>query len=157
MTDDIDEGIRGVDAVYTDVWVGMGQPADLWRDRIALLEPYRVTEAVMAKANPDAIFMHCLPSFHDTNTTIGAEIAEQFGVTEMEVEDVVFGVGRLPRVPRGRESHAHHQSRHVRYAEVAVFRRRTFLRCGGLNHAAPFSVTPPVDPLAVGGRSAHLV
>ena len=90
VTDDIDEGIRGVDAVYTDVWVGMGQPADLWRDRIALLEPYRVTEAVMAKANPDAIFMHCLPSFHDTNTTIGAEIAEQFGVTEMEVEDVVF-------------------------------------------------------------------
>ena len=90
VTDGIDEGIRGVDAVYTDVWVGMGQPADLWRDRIALLEPYRVTEAVMAKANPDAIFMHCLPSFHDTNTTIGAEIAEQFGVTEMEVEDVVF-------------------------------------------------------------------
>ena len=90
MTDDIDEGIQGVDAVYTDVWVGMGQSADLWCDRIALLEPYRVTEEVMAKANPGAIFMHCLPSFHDTNTTIGAEIAEQFGVTEMEVEDAVF-------------------------------------------------------------------
>ena len=60
MTDDIDEGIQGVDAVYTDVWVGMGQSADLWCDRIALLEPYRVTEEVMAKANPGAIFMHCL-------------------------------------------------------------------------------------------------
>ena len=72
------------------MWVGMGQSADLWCDRIALLEPYRVTEEVMAKANPGAIFMHCLPSFHDTNTTIGAEIAEQFGVTEMEVEDAVF-------------------------------------------------------------------
>ena len=90
ITDSIEEGIKGVDAVYTDVWVGMGQPAELWRDRIALLEPYRVTEEVMAQANPGAIFLHCLPSFHDTNTTIGAEIAEQFGVTEMEVEDVVF-------------------------------------------------------------------
>ena len=152
VTDDIDEGVRGVDAVYTDVWVGMGQPADLWRDRIALLEPYRVTEAVMAKANPDAIFMHCLPSFRDTNTTIGAEIAEQFGVTEMEVEDVVFE-SDASRVFQEAENRMHHQGRHVRYAEVAVFRRRTFLRCGGLNHAAPFSVTPPVDPLAVGGRS----
>ena len=90
ITDSIEEGIKGVDAVYTDVWVGMGQPAELWRDRIALLEPYRVTEEVMAQANPGAIFLHCLPAFHDTKTTIGAEIAEQFGVTEMEVEDVVF-------------------------------------------------------------------
>ena len=90
VTDSVDEGVRGVDAVYTDVWVGLGQSADLWKDRIALLEPYRVTESVMARANADAIFMHCLPSFHDTNTTIGADIAKQFGVREMEVEDAVF-------------------------------------------------------------------
>ncbi len=90
VTDDIAEGVAGADAVYTDVWVGMGQPAELWKDRIALLAPYRVTKEVMAMAKPDAIFLHCLPSFHDTNTTIGAEIAEQFGVTEMEVEDAVF-------------------------------------------------------------------
>ena len=68
----------------------MGEPAELWAERIKLLEPYRVTKEVMAMASPDAIFMHCLPSFHDTKTTIGAEIAEQFGVTEMEVEDAVF-------------------------------------------------------------------
>lgn len=90
VTDSVDEGVQGVDAVYTDVWVGLGQSADLWKDRIALLEPYRVTESVMARANADAIFMHCLPSFHDTNTTIGADIAKQFGVREMEVEDAVF-------------------------------------------------------------------
>lgn len=90
VTDSIDEGIQGVDAVYTDVWVGLGQPAELWEDRIALLSPYRVTGEVMAKASPGAIFMHCLPSFHDTNTTIGADIAERFGVTEMEVTDEVF-------------------------------------------------------------------
>ena len=89
VTDSVDEGVRGVDAVYTDVCVGLGQSADLWKDRIALLEPYRVTESVMARANADAIFMHCLPSFHDTNTTIGADIAKQFGVREMEVEDAV--------------------------------------------------------------------
>ena len=90
VTDNIAEGVAGADAVYTDVWVGMGQPAELWKDRIALLAPYRVTKEVMAMAKPEAIFLHCLPSFHDTNTTIGAEIAEQFGVTEMEVEDAVF-------------------------------------------------------------------
>lgn len=76
--------------MYTDVWVGMGQPSELWKSRIALLEPYRVTADVMAAANPGAIFMHCLPSFHDTNTTVGAQIAQEFGVTEMEVTDEVF-------------------------------------------------------------------
>lgn len=68
----------------------MGQAEELWKSRIKLLSPYRVTSEVMAKANPNAIFMHCLPSFHDTKTTIGAEIAEKFGVTEMEVSDEVF-------------------------------------------------------------------
>ena len=68
----------------------MGEPDDIWAERIKLLEPYRVTKELMAMASDDAIFMHCLPSFHDTKTTIGAEIAEKFGVTEMEVEDEVF-------------------------------------------------------------------
>ena len=90
ITEDIDEGARNADVIYTDVWVGMGQPAELWKSRIELMSPYRVSAEVMAKAKPGAIFLHCLPSFHDVNTTVGAQIAEQFGVTEMEVTDEVF-------------------------------------------------------------------
>ena len=78
------------DVIYTDIWVSMGEPDDIWEKRISLLEPYRVTKEVMANANENAIFLHCLPSFHDTNTTIGADIAKKFGVTEMEVADEVF-------------------------------------------------------------------
>ena len=90
ITEDVKEGTKGAHVIYTDIWVSMGEPAELWAERIKLLEPYRVTKEVMANADPDAIFMHCLPSFHDTNTTIGADIAKQFGVTEMEVADEVF-------------------------------------------------------------------
>ena len=90
LTEDVKEACTGANVIYTDIWVSMGEPAELWAERIKLLEPYRVTKEVMAMASPDAIFMHCLPSFHDTKTTIGAEIAEQFGGTEMEVEDAVF-------------------------------------------------------------------
>ena len=90
LTEDVKEACTGAHVIYTDIWVSMGEPAELWAERIKLLEPYRVTSEVMAMASDDAIFMHCLPSFHDTKTTIGAEIAEQFGVTEMEVSDEVF-------------------------------------------------------------------
>ena len=90
LTEDVKEACTGAHVIYTDIWVSMGEPAELWAERIKLLEPYRVTSEVMAIASDDAIFMHCLPSFHDTKTTIGAEIAEQFGVTEMEVSDEVF-------------------------------------------------------------------
>ena len=90
ITEDVKEGTKGAHVIYTDIWVSMGEPAELWAERIKLLEPYRVTKEVMANADPNAIFMHCLPSFHDTNTTIGADIAKQFGVTEMEVADEVF-------------------------------------------------------------------
>ncbi|MEG2531125.1 MAG: ornithine carbamoyltransferase, partial [Raoultibacter sp.] len=90
LTADIKEACTGAHVIYADVWVSMGEPAEVWAERIRLLEPYRVTQAAMAMADPTAIFLHCLPSFHDTNTTTGAEIAEKFGVTEMEVEDVVF-------------------------------------------------------------------
>ena len=89
ITEDVKEGTKGAHVIYTDIWVSMGEPAELWAERIKLLEPYRVTKEVMANADPEAIFMHCLPSFHDTNTTIGADIAKQFGVTEMEVADEV--------------------------------------------------------------------
>jgi ornithine carbamoyltransferase len=84
------KAVQGADVVYTDVWVSMGEPDEVWAERIAQLTPYRVTSEVMAMANPGAIFLHCLPSFHDTNTTIGAEKCEQFGITEQEVTDEVF-------------------------------------------------------------------
>lgn len=90
LTEDVAAGTKDADVIYTDIWVSMGEPDELWAKRIQLLEPYRVTKEVMANASPNAIFMHCLPSFHDTNTTIGADIAKKFGVTEMEVADEVF-------------------------------------------------------------------
>ena len=90
LTEDVKEACTGADVIYTDVWVSMGEPDEVWAERISRLEAYRVTKEVMAMAKPDAIFLHCLPAFHDTNTTIGAEKAEQFGITEMEVEDEVF-------------------------------------------------------------------
>ena len=82
--------VKGADVVYTDVWVSMGEPAEVWAERIAELAPYQVNDALMALAGEQAVFMHCLPAFHDTNTTIGADIAARFGVTEMEVSDSVF-------------------------------------------------------------------
>ena len=90
LTSDVAEGAANADAIYTDIWVSMGEPAELWAERIRLLAPYQVNAAVMAQAKPTAIFMHCLPAFHDTETTIGADIAERFGITEMEVTEEVF-------------------------------------------------------------------
>jgi ornithine carbamoyltransferase len=94
LTEDAQEACRGAHVIYTDIWVSMGEPAELWAERIRLLEPYRVTAQHMAIADDEAIFMHCLPSFHDTKTTVGAEIAEKFNVTEMEVTDEVFECSR---------------------------------------------------------------
>ena len=90
LTEDVDEGSRGANVIYTDIWVSMGEPDEVWETRIKLLKPYQVNASVMENADPEAIFMHCLPSFHDTKTTIGAEIAEKFGIPEMEVTDEVF-------------------------------------------------------------------
>ena len=84
------EAATDADVIYTDVWVSMGEPDEVWAQRIKQLEPYRVTTEIMAMAKPTAIFLHCLPAFHDTNTTTGEDIAKRFGVTEMEVEDAVF-------------------------------------------------------------------
>lgn len=90
LTEDTNVGTKNADVIYTDIWVSMGEPNEVWETRIKLLKPYQVNAAVMANAAPDAIFMHCLPSFHDTKTAIGAEIAKKFGISEMEVTDEVF-------------------------------------------------------------------
>ena len=90
LTEDVVSGTTGADVIYTDVWVSMGEPEEVWEQRIALLRNYQVNAAVMARTAPGAIFMHCLPSFHDTKTDVGARIAEKYGLTEMEVTDQVF-------------------------------------------------------------------
>ena len=90
MTEDVMEASKEADVIYTDVWVSMGEPDDVWADRIKLLSPYQVNMKVMDNANPNAIFLHCLPSFHDLNTTIGKDINDKFGLKEMEVTDEVF-------------------------------------------------------------------
>lgn len=88
--ENIDRAVAGAHVIYTDVWVSMGEPDQVWETRINDLLPYRVTADVMRKARPDAVFMHCLPSFHDLNTTIGRNIFEKFGLDCMEVTDEVF-------------------------------------------------------------------
>lgn len=90
LTDDVKEGTKGAHVIYTDIWVSMGEPDSVWAERIKLLKPYQVNKEVMANADPNAIFMHCLPSFHDLNTSIGRDINEKFGIPEMEVTNEVF-------------------------------------------------------------------
>ena len=90
LTEDVKEGAANADVIYTDIWVSMGEPEAVWAERISLLAPYQVNAAAMKNAKDTAIFMHCLPSFHDTRTTIGADIAKKFGISEMEVTDEVF-------------------------------------------------------------------
>ena len=90
LTDDVKQGARDCDVLYTDIWVSMGEPAELWEQRIKLLLPYQVNKDVMAMAKPTAIFLHCLPSFHDRETTIGEDIYQRFGLEAMEVTDDVF-------------------------------------------------------------------
>ena len=85
-----EKAVENADAIYTDVWVSMGEPADVWKERIADLTPYRVRAELMKKAKKTAVFMHCLPAFHDLKTGVGKEIYEKFGLTEMEVTDEVF-------------------------------------------------------------------
>ena len=84
------EAVKGASVIYTDVWVSMGEPAEVWAERIKDLSPYQVNSRLMAAAGPQCVFMHCLPAFHDLNTTIGKDISEKFGITEMEVTDEVF-------------------------------------------------------------------
>jgi len=91
ITDNVAEGVRGVDFLYTDVWVSMGEPEKVWEERIALLKPYQVNlEMVKKTGNPNVKFLHCLPSFHNRETKIGEEIYQKFGLEAMEVTDDVF-------------------------------------------------------------------
>jgi len=90
QTEDILEGVKDADVIYTDVWVSMGEPMEIWEQRIKELSPYQVNAKVMAAAKPTAIFMHCLPAFHDLNTTIGKEMGARFNRDSMEVSDDVF-------------------------------------------------------------------
>ncbi len=90
LTEDIKEGTKGADVIYTDVWVSMGEPDEVWEERIKELSPYKVTKEVMENAGSQAIFLHCLPAFHDLETTIGKEMGERFGIKDMEVTDEVF-------------------------------------------------------------------
>jgi ornithine carbamoyltransferase len=91
ITEDVDTAVAGVDFVYTDVWVSMGEPKEKWGERIKLLMPYQVNAALMEKTgNPRARFMHCLPAFHNTDTIVGKEIQAEFGISAMEVTDEVF-------------------------------------------------------------------
>lgn len=90
FNEDVKEGTKGADVIYTDIWVSMGEPDSIWEERIKDLEPYRVTMDVMNNAGEGCVFMHCLPSFHDLNTGIGKDIKERYGLDEMEVTDEVF-------------------------------------------------------------------
>lgn len=90
VSEDIQAACMDADVIYTDVWVSMGEPAEVWEERIRLLESYRVTPEVMSYAKPEAIFLHCLPAFHDLETDVGQKIHTQFGLVEMEVSDEVF-------------------------------------------------------------------
>ena len=90
LTEDVASGVKGADFIYTDVWVSMGEPDEVWEERIRELSPYKVTKEVMANAKESAIFLHCLPAFHDLKTKIGKEMGERFGITDMEVTDEVF-------------------------------------------------------------------
>ncbi|MEP5763611.1 MAG: ornithine carbamoyltransferase [Halieaceae bacterium] len=91
LTEDVAEGVDGVDFLYTDVWVSMGEPEEAWAQRIELMQPYQVNlDMIAATANPAVKFMHCLPAFHNDQTVLGAEIAEKFGLNGLEVNDEVF-------------------------------------------------------------------
>lgn len=91
LTDDVKKGVKECDFVYTDVWVSMGEPAEVWKERIDLLKPYQVNKTVMnATENPACKFMHCLPAFHNEETSVGKDVAEKFGMPELEVTEEVF-------------------------------------------------------------------
>ena len=90
FTESVDEALAGADVVYTDVWVSMGEPEEVWAERIRALSPYQVNGELMKKAKPTAIFMHCLPAYHDRKTAVGKEMGEKFGREAMEVTDEVF-------------------------------------------------------------------
>lgn len=90
LTEDVNEGTKNADVIYTDVWVSMGEPDEVWESRLKLLKPYQVNKDVMNNANKEAIFMHCLPAYHDLKTKVGKDVGEKFGLSEIEVTDEIF-------------------------------------------------------------------
>ncbi|MGM9662614.1 MAG: ornithine carbamoyltransferase [Oscillospiraceae bacterium] len=106
FTDDVIQGARDCDILYTDIWLSMGEPDELWEKRIQQLRPYQVNAEVMAMAKPTAIFLHCLPSFHDRETAVGEDIYQKFGLEAMEVTDEVF-LGRQARQFQEAENRMH--------------------------------------------------
>ena len=106
FTPDPAQGAKDCDILYTDIWLSMGEPAELWEQRIRLLLPYQVNAALLEKAKPTAIFMHCLPAFHDRETTVGEEIYQKYGLSAMEVTDEVF-LGSHARQFREAENRMH--------------------------------------------------
>ena len=91
MTEDVAEAVKGTDFLLTDVWVSMGEPKEVWAERIELLRPYQINADVMAMTgNPDTKFMHCLPAFHNTDTEVGRQILEDHGMDALEVTEEVF-------------------------------------------------------------------
>ena len=118
LTEDVDEGAAGASVIYTDIWVSMGESMrPVGQAHRSCSPSTRLTPSSWPRPADDAIFMHCLPSFHDRNTTIGEDIFQKFGLPELEVTDEVFESEQLPRLRRGREPHALHQGRHVRDAQ----------------------------------------
>jgi len=91
LTENVDEGVKGCDVLYTDVWVSMGEPEEVWNERIKLLKPYQVNmEMIKKTGNEKVLFMHCLPAYHDLNTQVGRDVNEKFGMAELEVTNEVF-------------------------------------------------------------------
>ena len=90
LTTDVKDGVTGADVIYTDVWVSMGEPIEVWAERIHDLAPYQINQELMNIAGSKAVFMHCLPAYHDHKTTVGKEMGERFGRDAMEVTDEVF-------------------------------------------------------------------
>lgn len=90
LESDVKKATKDADVLYTDVWVSMGEPDEVWQSRIAQLKPYQVNKEAMANASPEAIFLHCLPAFHDQDTKVGREVYKKYGLSEIEVSDEVF-------------------------------------------------------------------
>ena len=90
IMEEVAEGAGGADVIYTDVWVSMGEPEEVWKSRLHDLMPYQVNRKVMEYAGENAVFMHCLPAFHDLKTGVGKQINQKYGIDEMEVTDEVF-------------------------------------------------------------------
>ena len=110
LTEDVEEAVKGADFLLTDVWVSMGEPDDVWKERIELLLPYQVNaKAMELTGNPDCKFMHCLPAFHNTDTQVGKEIEEKFGLDRDRGDRGGLRVAGVGRLRRGREPHAHDQ------------------------------------------------